>query len=162
MPDAEFRPPAPQPVGGPQDVTLQDPPLREGPWPGEDDATAGIRIAPRILLVEDDPLICIDMQCTLEELGYDVSGVAHHLGAAMGFLGRHAGAIDFAVVDVELAGETCIPLAGALDELGVPYLLVTGHDQATVRELGLAGRVLEKPFLARSLADHLTALQIPA
>ena len=55
MPDAEFRPPAPQPVGGPQDVTLQDPPLREGPWPGEDDATAGIRIAPRILLVSSDP-----------------------------------------------------------------------------------------------------------
>ena len=114
--------------------------------------------APRILIVEDDTLISIDIECMLEGLGYRVAGTASRIHVAMDFLNKQDEMIDCAILDVQVGGHTCLPIAQALDDLGVPYLFITGHDKETVRKLGLTGDVIQKPFLDRHLDTHLSAL----
>ncbi|WP_338240380.1 response regulator [Aurantiacibacter hainanensis] len=90
-----------------------------------------------ILLLEDEPLILMDLEFAAEDQGctpFCASGVAK----AMAHLeGRD---IDVAVLDVTLKGkETCVPVAEELDRRRIPYLLHSGdlnRADETVRNLG--------------------------
>lgn len=114
--------------------------------------------APRVLIVEDDTLTSLDLECMVEGRGYEVVGVVNRVGLAMDFLNKHTERIDCAILDVQVAGQTCLPITEVLDGLGVPYLFVTGHDRDTVHMLGLRGEVIEKPFLDQHLETHLSKL----
>ncbi|MFN3211328.1 MAG: hypothetical protein ACE369_20505, partial [Roseovarius sp.] len=69
-----------------------------------------------------------------------------------------AGALDCALLDVDLGGKSCLPLAASLDAVRVPYLLVTAHCEAVVREMGFQAPVLEKPFRPGELSSRLAQL----
>ncbi|WP_120075641.1 response regulator [Aurantiacibacter odishensis] len=97
-----------------------------------------------ILLLEDEPLILMDLEFAAEDKGcraYCASGV----DAAMKHL-KEAD-IDVAVLDVTLKGrENCVPVAEELDQRGIPYLLHSGdlnRADETVRNLG--AKHLPKP-----------------
>lgn len=85
----------------------------------------------RILLVEDDPLIGLEFQNALADAGVEAVGpmsdVHHSLSAIMG----EGGHLDAAILDVNLRGESTLPLAQLLAERGVPYLFVSGYDLDT-------------------------------
>lgn len=79
---------------------------------------------PVILVLEDEPLIALDLQFAFEDRGATV-----HLAAscedAHVLLTQHA--IDAAVLDVNLGrGSTCEKVAATLRERGVPFILHTG------------------------------------
>ena len=80
----------------------------------------------RILLVEDQALIALDLQVTLEDDGADVVGPFHRLGAAMRAASGDSG-LDAAVLDVDLGREEVFPLADRLAERGVPIVFHTGY-----------------------------------
>ena len=80
----------------------------------------------RILVVEDQALIALDLQATLEEDGAVVVGPFHGLGAAMHAASAEL-ALDAAVLDVDLGQEDVFPLADYLAEHGVPFVFHTGH-----------------------------------
>jgi DNA-binding response OmpR family regulator len=52
-----------------------------------------------ILIVEDEILVALEMECILEERGYRVVGIAADLDGALAFAGD---AIDLALVDLNL------------------------------------------------------------
>lgn len=110
-----------------------------------------------ILLLEDEPLILMDLEFAAEDKGcraYCASGV----DAALDHL--RSGDIDVAILDVTLKGkENCVPVAEELDRRGVPYLLHSGdlnRTDETVRNLG--ARHLPKPADSDLVID--TALDI--
>ena len=91
-----------------------------------------------ILLVEDEPLILMDLEFAAEDEGCQVvcaTSCAEGLRAI-----EDTDFIAVAVLDVSLKdGENCAAVARRLDELGIPYLLHSGdldrHNE-TVRRLG--------------------------
>jgi len=101
-----------------------------------------------ILMLEDEPLILMDLEFAAEDVGANAlcaSSVREALAILQGDT-----AVDSAILDVTLKdGETCVPVARALDERGIPYLLHSGdldrHDE-TVRALG--AELVAKPASA--------------
>lgn len=86
----------------------------------------------RVLIVEDQALLALELQCAFEDEGAEVLGPALTLEAARTVV-LAQDAIDAAVLDVDLIGHDVYPVAALLQKRGVPLLFHTGH--ATVAEL---------------------------
>jgi len=61
-----------------------------------------------------------------------------------------------ALLDINLGGDLSFPLAGLLEERGVPYVFITGYDEGSLfppeyRKV----RKLSKPFDAKDVAEVL-------
>lgn len=99
----------------------------------------------RILVVEDEAMVAMLVEDQLLEAGASVLGPAPSLAAALALLDRAEGC-DAAVLDVNLRGESVVPLADALVRRGVPFLFMTGYGDTD--GLGPYARmpVLAKPF----------------
>ena len=74
----------------------------------------------RILLVEDDPLIALDLQDILQKAGAVVIGPASQLSNADSLVRHYR--LDAAVLDVRLEIGTTLPLANRLAAAGIPFL----------------------------------------
>lgn len=111
----------------------------------------------RILIVEDEPLIAMMLEDFLDALDKQVAGTADSVAGALELIA--AGGIDAAILDVNLrGGEVSWPVADALAEAGIPFLLATGGSGDTV-EARHAGRpLLPKPFTMDAVEKALNAL----
>ena len=80
----------------------------------------------RILVVDDEALVALDLQATLEDGGAMVVGPFHGLRGAM----RAAASdepLDAAILDVDLGDDSVFPLADRLIDGGVPFVFHTGR-----------------------------------
>jgi DNA-binding response OmpR family regulator len=110
----------------------------------------------RILIVEDEPLIAMMLEDFLDALDHQVAGTADSVDRALECVA--AGGIDAAIIDVNLrGGETSWPVADALDEAGVPFLIATGGTELGIAERHRGRPTLIKPFtmdgIERALAN---------
>lgn len=112
----------------------------------------------RILLVEDEAILAFELQWALEDAGAKVIGPALTLAEAMTmYAGEEA--LDGAVLDVNLCGQSVIPLAGKLARAGVPILFNTGHaDRADLQARFPGAEVLTKPTRQEVLTARLAEL----
>jgi len=100
---------------------------------------------PRILVLDDEPMIAMMLEDWLTELGCEIIGPAYSLRAALDLLEREIP--DGAVLDVSLRNdENCYPVAKILLERGIPFALVTGHDSVDLDVRYMPELVLSKPF----------------
>jgi len=104
---------------------------------------AGSAERQRILLVEDESLVALMMAAFLDQLGYEVVGPCATPFEALALLKEQA--VDAAVLDVNLGGETVYPVADALARLEIPFLFLTGYGPETVESRFADIAVLEKP-----------------
>jgi len=79
----------------------------------------------KILIVEDDALVALNLQDFVESLGCTVVGPAGRLAQALTVLDREE--VDGAVLDINLHGEMVYPLAERLAERGIPMLFCSGY-----------------------------------
>jgi len=111
----------------------------------------------RILLVEDDPLLGLDLRTALVDAGLEVIGPARTLAEALRL--AEAGEFAFAILDVNLDGKPVFPVATRLAERGVPFLFVTGYDISAVAPDGLRDRpVMRKPVDANAVIGRISAM----
>lgn len=110
----------------------------------------------RILVVEDEMLVAMNIEDMLLELGHEVAGLASRLGPAVA-LAQEA-AIDAAMLDVNLAGESSFAVADVLAERGIPFLFATGYGRQGIDERYRDRPLLQKPFRAQDLAAQFEAL----
>lgn len=98
-----------------------------------------------ILLLEDEPLVLMDLEFAVIDQGCAVIATST-CGEALETIGAGA-AIDVAVLDVSLGGgRTCFPVAQALSERGIPFLLHTGDlDRHDERLRQLRAQIIAKP-----------------
>jgi CheY-like chemotaxis protein len=117
---------------------------------------------PRLLLVDDDPILAILVADWLSEIGCEVVGPARSVAAALQLVASEGAALDGALLDVALANEDSYPVADALALNGVPYAFVTGHGLGGVAADYRDAPILTKPFQFEDLQrtiDRLAALR---
>ena len=104
----------------------------------------------RVLLVEDEFLLVMELEDLLARGGCTVLGPAASVSQALAVLDGEQP--DVALLDVNLKGERATPVAAALQERGVPYVLITGYSDAQLSEpeLRSAPRI-DKPVSCRAL-----------
>jgi DNA-binding response OmpR family regulator len=112
----------------------------------------------RMLVVEDDALMSMDLEATLVAAGAVVVDTCRTLAHAV----ARARVTDFsvAVLDFDLGSETAAPLARQLAGQGVPFIFYTGSSRS---EPGLLEwkdfSIVEKPASPRALVSAvMTAL----
>ncbi|MBP0492677.1 response regulator [Roseomonas indoligenes] len=127
---------------------------------------AGPLTGRRILLVEDEYLIAEVMEEWLSRAGAVVVGPVPGVAQALELIGDGAGAVDGAVLDVNLGpGATAYPVADRLAELGVPYLFATGDvriiDDSVHRERPRLDKPVTRPQLLKAVEQLLAARPVP-
>ncbi len=113
----------------------------------------------RVLIVEDEPLIAFEVEQTLTDAGFAVVGVAARVEEALAIV--EGGALDAAVVDANLNRVSAAPIAIALTQSGLPFIVTTGYTREQLPEGFQAGTLIEKPCLPEQIVEALhAALQI--
>ena len=112
----------------------------------------------RVLVVEDNFLIALDLGESLREAGAEVIGPC--AGAAEAAEAIAAGGIDCALIDINLGEGPDFATAAALSAAGVPFALATGYDGAAVPEEFAAVTVLLKPVSSGQLVATLAGLAV--
>ena len=98
----------------------------------------------RILVVEDELLIGLDVRATLQSVGCVVLGPIATVDAAVKTV--RADRLDAAVLDINLGGDLSFPIADALAKANVPYLFLTAYARVDLPEPYSYRTVLAKPF----------------
>lgn len=105
----------------------------------------------RILLVEDDLLIAMDLEELLRDLGCDVIGPCGRLDQA---LDAASPKLDGAIVDLNLRGEYSFPVIERLQAYGVPTVICSGYVELPEMRARLDGMpVLSKPYNPERLIE---------
>jgi PAS domain S-box-containing protein len=117
---------------------------------------AGLLTGRRILVVEDEPLVAMDLVMELDEVGAEVICVARTLNEALA--AATASEVDLAILDGNLDGDPVDAVASTLAERGVPFCFVSGygpeHLPADFRQMPL----VQKPFNGALLRQVLGRL----
>jgi CheY-like chemotaxis protein len=79
----------------------------------------------RVLLVEDEMLVCMDIEDMLKGFGCVIVGPAARVAQARTVLEKEN--VDLALLDVNLGQEKSYPIIDRLTERGKPFLLSTGY-----------------------------------
>ncbi len=101
-----------------------------------------------ILIVEDDAMIALALAFAAEDVGATVIGPAASTDEALTLLGQAT--VDAAIIDVRLADREVTPVAIALIEAGVPFLIHTG----TGLPIDLAAAFPDLPVLRKPAAPN--------
>lgn len=112
----------------------------------------------KILIVEDDAMIAMEMGERLIDLGFEVVGPALSVDAAQSMLAAGLRP-DAALLDANIAGESSVPVGAELAARGVPVAFCTGYDRIKNLPPELeAAPVLIKPVGEAELAAGLKRL----
>jgi DNA-binding response OmpR family regulator len=117
------------------------------------DAPAGLK---RVLLVEDEVLVAMQVEDTLTELGFQVVALVTNLARAVDT--ARTADVDFAVLDINLSGELSFPVADVLTARGIPFLFVSGYGSKGLSPEYQHAVRLQKPFRAHDLSQAIGRL----
>lgn len=110
----------------------------------------------RVLIVEDEPIIGLDVSDHLVQAGLQTVGPATTVSKALEMM-ADAGC-DAAILDVRLGGETSEPVAHELRRRGIPFLTLSGYGENLPDAFGEAPRLIKPvrmPQLIQSVRDLL-------
>ena len=112
----------------------------------------------RVLIVEDELLVAIELERLLREAGCCVLGPAPTVDRALALI--RADPPDLGLLDVNLGGRWVTPVAEALAARGLPFVLVTSYEPAALgapilAEAPLVGKPFTRPALVRALSAAL-------
>jgi CheY-like chemotaxis protein len=97
---------------------------------------------PRILVVDDDPMIAMLLADWLSELGHEPLGPAYNSASALSLI--ETSRPDAAIVDVSLGAGSGYTVAECLAKREIPFVFATGHVSLDSRFVETC--VLVKPF----------------
>ena len=107
----------------------------------------------RVLLVEDEAVIALDLASLLTDLGAEVIGPAYSVASALDLLNE--GKVDCAVLDINLGGEPVYPVARALETRRIPLVFVTAYYGEKVDSQFQHCPVLQKPVDLQELVHAI-------
>ena len=113
----------------------------------------------RVLILEDDPFIALDLQGIVEGEGHQVVGVHRSLAEARK---RLSDIFDFALLDIDVLDGKSFELASALDERKIPFAFVSGSDRTELPARFRDARFVAKPYNEAAIVRLLPAAQRPA
>ena len=107
----------------------------------------------RILIIEDEPLVALEIEQVVQDNGAIVAGMGHTLDEALELVER--GGFDAAILDANLRGESAEPLISRVQEMGVPLLVVSGYTRDQLPFLDDGVPLMGKPFGFDALVDAI-------
>jgi CheY-like chemotaxis protein len=106
-----------------------------------------------VLIVEDDPIIALDLEDTILGFGVKTIRSAATVGRALEMIAERAP--DFALLDVGLVREKSFAIAERLKALKIPFVFVTGYGA----DVGLPAGFADMPRLPKPYSrEELKAL----
>lgn len=139
------------------DAVRQDPAAAERAADAADPPPADGADGARILVVEDEPLIALQVQSDLESEGHSVVGPAATLAHGVALAGTSG--IDAALLDLSLGRDTSIPIAEQLLARKIPFAFASGHsDSGSLPEHLRSVPRLIKPYSARDIQHMMQRL----
>jgi len=112
----------------------------------------------RILVVEDEELVALELSTELSRLGWAIVGPAATLAEAQALLDK---GVDAAVLDVNLRGRPVYPVAEVLRQQQVPFVFCTGYEMVDPDGRFADVPVIRKPAhpaaVSAALSDLLLA-----
>ena len=107
----------------------------------------------RVLIVEDEIAIALELEACLRDAGFDTVGPAFDAAEAAGLVA--SAGFDAAILDIGLIGTSMKEVMGPLVERQVPFIFMTGYE-----EFGLPAWVpptqrFTKPFAIADLIERL-------
>lgn len=109
--------------------------------------TDNAKAAPRhrVLLVEDEILICLLIETILDDAGYEVT-TANSIEDALAALTQ--GPFAVAILDLNLKGKKVYPVAEQLAAAGTPFIFATGGGGRDIEDF--PGR----PWVGKPFQEH--------
>jgi two-component SAPR family response regulator len=109
----------------------------------------------RILILEDDPFIALDLQSIVEANGHEVVGVFDSLAEACEHLQDD---FDFALLDIDVSDGKSFDLAGELLERQIPFAFVSASRPCELpshlRNVSFIPKPFEEAAILRSIAKN--------
>lgn len=103
----------------------------------------------RVLVVEDEPMVAMDIESMLSSAGCKVVGPAGTIDEAKRLVAEEH--CDAALVDVNLKGEPIDGLLTTLRQAGVPFAFVTGYGTKVLSQTFQETVSISKPFSPEQL-----------
>jgi two-component SAPR family response regulator len=114
---------------------------------------------PRVLFIEDDPLIALLVEQVLIECGCDCVGPVIHIPQAL--VCAKTADVDAALLDVIIDGIYADEIAETLASRGIPFSFVSGMPQSSVPKRWSKIPYIEKPFGEDKIQQMLLTLLAP-
>ena len=97
----------------------------------------------RVLIVEDSALLAMELEMDLNEAGFETVHVRTIVAADAAIDKRR---FDAVLLDYALEDGLSTTIAERLQQLGIPFSMMTGFDESLVRQLCPGGEVFAKPI----------------
>jgi len=110
----------------------------------------------RVLVVEDEAMIAMQIEYELRDIGIEVIGPAPTVRSALALLEHQP--VDAAVLDFRLGNETSIPIATALVDRKAPFVFMTGYSRSDLPSEWRQYVCLQKPILLQELIATLAGI----
>jgi CheY-like chemotaxis protein len=110
----------------------------------------------RLLIVEDELLVAMDNAAELEAAGAIVVGTAGNIKEALRMV--ETAALDGALLDANLNGESVDHIAAALAHRNVPFIFVSGYGRENLPPAFASTPILGKPFSRDELVNATVAM----
>jgi len=107
----------------------------------------------RVLVVEDEMMVVLYLEDVLQSLGHTVVASAGRLEDAVAH--AQSAEIDFALLDLNLAGTRSYPVADALEARKIAYAFATGYGAGGIAAEYAHVPTLTKPFRIEDIAGVL-------
>jgi CheY-like chemotaxis protein len=114
----------------------------------------------RVLVVEDQCAVALDLCESLDREGASVVGPASSVEDALEML-ESSVRPDVAVLDIKLSGGLVYPVADRLEQLGVPYLFTTACEVSDIPEHYRLVPRFDKPVRLSSVIAAIRAQITP-
>jgi DNA-binding response OmpR family regulator len=111
------------------------------------------RAKPRVLIVEDEALLSLELSDLLRDAQFEVVGPVNSVERALEVLSDEG--CDAAVLDINLGRETSERIASDLTSRGTPFVVMTGYSREQRPPAFNAATVLNKPLRTRELLAEL-------
>jgi CheY-like chemotaxis protein len=108
----------------------------------------------RILVVEDEYLIAMNLQDGLENVGSVVLGPVASVEKAIKKIESEPH-IDAAVLDVNLGGALAYPVADLLVARKIPFVFTSGYEDPALRSRYSGAKNCPKPYLFQAIEEAL-------
>jgi DNA-binding response OmpR family regulator len=106
--------------------------------------------------VEDEPLLAMDLEASLMDVGCEIRGPAGTVEKAKELVRRSD--YDAALLDANLGGRPVDELAVALTQRNLPFAFVTGYGREALPQGFREASMLAKPFTKEQLRALIQAL----
>jgi len=116
----------------------------------------GLLTGCRVLVVEDEMLVLMNIEMALEDLGCTSIAAAGSVAGAISLIAQQS--FDAAIIDVNLGEDKSYPVADKLTERGIPFAFSTGNGDHGDRSDFDDRPVLKKPYLTADLVAVLEQL----